>query len=81
MTGKPDAGADIVWPDEEHLFDVDTLSVDDRAGSQTSGGWNGLHGASETRTNESKVELSGNTSSANDYWDHDDRNADAGALR
>ena len=82
MNRDTDASADIVWPDEEHLFDVDTLSMDERAGSQTSDGWNGLRGATETKANESgKSELPSHLSSPNEYWDHDDRNVDAGGLR
>ena len=82
MNGNTNASAEIVWPDEEHLFDVDTLSVDERAGSQTLDGWSGLRGGPESKANESnKSELPVNLSSPNEYWDHDDRNVDANGLR
>ncbi len=78
-----DAGKDIVWPDEDHLFDAESLSVEERVGSETVKGWNGLHRAEQdTERNESRAANDSlDLSSTNEYWDHDDRNTSSSNLR
>lgn len=65
---------EIVWP--EHLFDVDHLSVDDEAASQTSQGSDGLSRPSDRAARPSPSrQLSYPTEAgpARTYWDHDNR--------
>lgn len=78
------AEQDIVWPDEEHLFDVESSSINERAVSHTSDGWNDLDtGTQQARQSDNSQTADGavDHSSANDFWDHDDRDPHASSLR
>lgn len=79
MTFESDAANDIVWPDD--LLDADDISVDDRAGSQTSGGWNGLQSGTSPKNESTTVNKSVDLPSTNEYWDHDDRDTYGSSLR
>lgn len=83
MSLGSEAAQEIVWP--EDLLDADSsISVEDRAASQSPDGWKGLHSASEQHIPKKESQTASDSvdlSSTNEHWDHDDRNTDGNNLR
>lgn len=83
MSLGSEAAQEIVWP--EDLLDADSSkSVEDRAASQSPGGWKGLHSGSEQNIPKNESQTASDSvdlSSTNEHWDHDDRNTDGSNLR
>ena len=78
MTEATIQDSDIVWPDEEHLFAVDTSSSEDRAVSQDSDG----EVNNVTKTTQAELaDRAGDVAYSNGFWDHDDRNECTSRLR
>ncbi|DBA90084.1 hypothetical protein WJX77_006923 [Trebouxia sp. C0004] len=83
MSLGSEAAEEIVWP--EDLLDADSsISVEDRAFSQSPDGWKGLHSGSEQKIPKNESQTASDSvdlSSTNEHWDHDDRNNDGSNLR
>jgi hypothetical protein len=83
MSLGSEAAQEIVWP--EDLLDADSsISVEDRAASQSPDGWKGLHSGSEQNIPKNESQTASDSvdlSSTNEHWDHDDRNTDGSNLR
>ncbi len=83
MSLGSEAAQEIVWP--EDLLDADSsVSVEDRAVSQSPDGRKGLHSGSEQNIPKNESQTASDfvdVSSTNEHWDHDDRNTDGSILR
>ena len=85
MAQDTDNHSDIVWPDEENLFAADALLSEDGAVSQSSDTWTGSECDVKRETPGKDAakfgEATGDVASTNEFWDHDDRNENAGSVR